>query len=269
MSRTPQIPGEHLPQIHARSRPGCSTYAPRYIEQNARCHPTGARVMSRSEEIARSIARNARCSVRSTTRCYMFGLGKSIRPELKPRRKLKPCFATLKPRPCEVAEALYALRKESSGKRRLGWHWLWFLPLCLVVLLVVELHTGETAFFLLKLSYRRWSWAVLFSPSAYFWVGLMVATVYWPLLGLLFVAVLTKSDNSFNEKWRWLYTVLDRCGDILLPIVAEPLMWGSFPFNIDDQGVSRLRLISIRSVAGRPLWGILARLAYTGTTRLG
>lgn len=133
--------------------------------------------------------------------------------------------------------------KESSDKRRLGWHWLWFLPLCVGVILGVELHTVEYAVRLLKLAYQRWSWGVLFSPSAFFCVGVMETTVDWPLRGLWLVAGLVKSGKELNAKQRSFYSVLLVVGIFLLPLIAEALMWGSFPFIIDDQGVSRLRLI--------------------------
>ena len=131
----------------------------------------------------------------------------------------------------------------SSGKRRLGWHWLWFLPLCLTVLLVIELHTVDYVIGILKLSYQRWTWGVLFSPSADFCAFVMIYAVWWPLLGLWLIALLVKTGDGLRTKKLVLYSVLIVVGIFLVPIIAEPLMWGSFPFNIDDQGVSRLRLI--------------------------
>jgi hypothetical protein len=60
-----------------------------------------------------------------------------------------------------LAETTVAWRK---AKRRLGWHWLF--PLCLLVLLLVELHTVHMAFSAISLGRRRWDWGGLFSLKA-------------------------------------------------------------------------------------------------------
>ena len=133
--------------------------------------------------------------------------------------------------------------QDSPGTQRLGWHWLWFLPLCGIVLLVVERHTVGLAFAILKLGYQRWSWGGLFSPSAYFCLSVLWLSVAGPLVGLSYIAALVKSPNELKARQRWLHSVLLVVGIFLLPFITDALMWGSFPFNIDDQGVSRLRLI--------------------------
>jgi hypothetical protein len=133
--------------------------------------------------------------------------------------------------------------QEASGKQRLGWHWLWFGPLCLVVLLLVERQTLTDGFMLLALGYHRWSWGVLFSPSAFFCLSIIWISVVWPILGLTIVATLVKLAKERSARRRALYLVLLVIGIFLLPFVTEALNWGSFPFIIDDQGVSRLRSI--------------------------
>ena len=133
--------------------------------------------------------------------------------------------------------------RDSPSTQRLGWHWLWFLPLCAMVLFVVERHTVGLAFTILKLGYQRWSWGGLFSPSAYFCLSLLWLSVAGPLVGLSYIATLVKSPNELKARKRWLHSVLLVVGIFLLPFITDALMWGSFPFNIDDQGVSRLRLI--------------------------
>ncbi len=133
--------------------------------------------------------------------------------------------------------------QEPSGEQRLRWHWLWFLPLCLMVLLVVELHTATFAFTILKLGYHRWTWGGLISPSAAFCLTVIAISIWWPILGLLFIALLVKSADKLQVGQQWLYSVLLIIGIFLLPFLTEALMWGSFPFIIDDEGASRLRMI--------------------------
>ena len=119
----------------------------------------------------------------------------------------------------------------------LGWHWLWFLPLCAVVLSAVERHTIIYAVAILKLGWERWSWGALFSPSADFCLTVVVASVVWPLVGLGSVALLVAGRQ------RWRYSVLLIFGIFLLPFITEALMWGSFPFTFNGQGNPILRMI--------------------------
>lgn len=138
------------------------------------------------------------------------------------------------------------MRTEASpSEQRLCWHWVWFLPLCVMVLSLVERHTVTYGFAILKLGYERWSWGIFLSPSAHFCLQVLAASISLPLLGLVFVAFVVKNPADWNLKarQRWLYSVLLIVGIFLLPFIAEALMWGSFPFTFDDQGVSRLRMI--------------------------
>jgi hypothetical protein len=127
--------------------------------------------------------------------------------------------------------------------KRLGWHWLWFLPLCVTVLSLVERHSVIFAFTILKLSYQRWDWGALFSPSAYLCLSAIEASVDLPLRGLWVVALIVKSTDELGVGRRWLFTVLIIIGIFLVPLIAEIVMWGSFPFIIDNQGISRMRMI--------------------------
>jgi hypothetical protein len=129
-----------------------------------------------------------------------------------------------------------------DANRRIGRHWIWFLPYCLVALLVVEKHTLPVAFSLVKLAYERWVWAVLLSPSAYFCWAVVLGSVVWPFYGFRFITIALTADLE-NPRRRALCVVLLAVAILLIPFVTDFLTWGSFPFGIDDQGVSRLRLI--------------------------
>jgi hypothetical protein len=119
----------------------------------------------------------------------------------------------------------------------LGWHWLWFLPICVLMLALVERHTITYAFAILTLGWQRWSWGALFSPSALFCLHVVAASVLYPIFGLVSVVLLI----SARQPWR--YSLLLILGIFVLPFIAEALMWGSFPFTFDDQGIARLRMI--------------------------
>lgn len=132
--------------------------------------------------------------------------------------------------------------ERSSGSGRLGWHWLWFAPLAVVILLFVERHTIRFAFVVLELGYRRWDWAAFISPSAAFCLTVVVLSVYWPIFGLRAVKQLIKY-RELNARQRWIYTGLPVIGIFLLPFLTDTLIWGSFPFIIDNDGYQRLRMI--------------------------
>jgi hypothetical protein len=124
-----------------------------------------------------------------------------------------------------------------SSRWGLGWHWLWFLPVCVLVLGVIERHTIVLALAVLKLAWVRWKWAALISPSAAFCSGVLFCSVTWPIFGLAFVAALV------SERKPWPYSLGIIVAIVLLPFVTDTLIWGSFPFVFDDQGVGRLRMI--------------------------
>jgi hypothetical protein len=108
------------------------------------------------------------------------------------------------------------------------------------VLLLVERHTVSYAFLLLKLAYHRWTWGALLSPSADFCLGIIATSVVLPLQGLVLIYVIAIQSKV---RRRWLYSALITIGIFVMPLIAEPLLWGSFPFIFDDQGVARLRII--------------------------
>jgi hypothetical protein len=127
----------------------------------------------------------------------------------------------------------------SATPRRLGlgWHWFWFLPLCAVVFLLVERHTVVYGFAALKLAWQRWSWAVLISPSAAFCLGVIAASIIWPLYGLGSVAFLVAA----RQQWHWVLLIV--ASILLFPLVTDLLIWGSFPFTFDNERIARLRVI--------------------------
>jgi hypothetical protein len=129
------------------------------------------------------------------------------------------------------------MEKIERWQLRLGWHWLWFVPLALLLLLFVEQHTVLHAFRIVKLAWQRWSWGVLFSPSAAFCLGVIAFSIIWPLRSLALVGFLAAAKNQ----WRWVLLIVGTT--LIFPFVTDFLTWGSFPLIIDDAGVARLRMI--------------------------
>jgi hypothetical protein len=119
----------------------------------------------------------------------------------------------------------------------LGLHWLWFVPLCALVLLLVEQHTVVFGLDVLKLAGKRWDWGALISPSAAFCLSVIVASVVFPLKGMWVIGLLVAN----RPQWRWI--ILLAIIIFLSPLVTDLLIWGSFPLTFDNEGVGRLRMI--------------------------
>ena len=113
-----------------------------------------------------------------------------------------------------------AMEKTERGRLGLDWHWLWFLPLCVIVLLLVERHTVVFGFAALNVAWERWSWAVVISPSAAFCLSVIMFSVVFPPCGLGAVGFLVAA----RAQWRW--TLLLVAVILLFPIVTDVLIWG-------------------------------------------
>lgn len=129
-----------------------------------------------------------------------------------------------------------------ASNGRVGWNWLWFGPVCLIILYFVELHTVHLAVLTVRLVARRWSWVGLLSPSTYCYFGTVLTSVSFPFRALWF-AKASLSSNQITAKHRYILVGAAVVSVILLPLITDTLIWGSFPFQFDDSGVGRLRLI--------------------------
>jgi hypothetical protein len=132
---------------------------------------------------------------------------------------------------------------DDSTRRAIGWNWLWLAPLSATALLFVEMHTIPLALRLGKLALQRWSWGALISPSAYFCLGVILASVYLPFHVLLLMPAVFTSNEGDATRRRYFLALFVAVVVFLLPFLTDALIWGSFPFNIDNNGVARLRLI--------------------------
>ena len=134
------------------------------------------------------------------------------------------------------------MSSDNSEKRTLGLNWLWFIPLCLAVVFWVEGHTVPHAFGAFRFAYQRWSWAALISPSTYFCLSSIIASVWWPLRGLRFISIVVTSHEETTLRKRYVSAFLLAAAIFVLPFVTDALIWGSFPLGFDNQGILRLRM---------------------------
>ena len=69
----------------------------------------------------------------------------------------------------------------------------------------------------------------------------MAVSICWPIQGLALTASFVTADDAVPR--RYLVAILLVAAVFVLPLLTDFLTWGSFPFNIDNDGVSRLRMI--------------------------
>lgn len=134
------------------------------------------------------------------------------------------------------------MNSDNVERRKLGANWLWLLPLCIAVIFWVEGHTVPYALGAFKVAYQRWSWAALISPSTYFCLSSIIASVWWPLRSLRLISIVVTSRTETTVRKRYLYAFLLASAIFLVPFVTDALIWGSFPLGFDNQGVLRLRM---------------------------
>lgn len=70
---------------------------------------------------------------------------------------------------------------------------------------------------------------------------MIAASVCLPIQWLVFAAGLIVAGRDIPS--RRIYITLIVVAIFVLPFVTDFLIWGSFPFSIDNNGISRLRMI--------------------------
>jgi hypothetical protein len=124
-----------------------------------------------------------------------------------------------------------------TRKWGLGWHWIWFLPVGGLVLLFTERHLIGLTVFAARLAWQRWTWGSLISASADLCWGILAASLLLPISLLAFSGICVASRKP------WYHAALAIVAVLLLPFATDFLVWGSFPFIFDGEGVARLRMI--------------------------
>jgi hypothetical protein len=95
---------------------------------------------------------------------------------------------------------------------------------------------------LLGLARDRWSWAVLLSPSA----GVCASSVFFTLAAPLaapfsLAGILTTREWSVGKRYGLF--IVGLLVFVASMFVAQAVIWGSFPLDIDQEGHGHLRMI--------------------------
>ena len=133
------------------------------------------------------------------------------------------------------------------NRRASAWRWIWYGPLLAFVLIGVEYHVIRYAWAVARLAWTRWDfWGGLTSPSADFCWSMVIASILLPpyLLNLATMLMFDPEvDFGVAPTHHRKLAIMAVAGALLLPLLTDFLIWGSFPFTFDSRGVGRLRLI--------------------------
>lgn len=119
---------------------------------------------------------------------------------------------------------------------------LWFLPVCVGVTLYFEVANITSAYHNLALVYRRWSWALFFSPAAATFFGATLTSMWLPIYILLISFTLfDRTGPSYRRRYWWSAAVV--VGIAASSALVQLIIWGSFPLPADSDGHVHLRMI--------------------------
>jgi hypothetical protein len=132
-----------------------------------------------------------------------------------------------------------------------GWTWaiftIWY-GLLWVALIMALLPILRLDYELIQTEFRRWTWAIFISPSAYVFFSALVGSLVGPFQMLLLVPVFFVKETGDGQvngmyKRRYIWTLFVILGIVAAEIAILTLMWGSFPLDVDAQHRVRLRMI--------------------------
>ncbi len=128
-------------------------------------------------------------------------------------------------------------------KTLMGWNYFWFLPICLFMLLKIELPNIISGYHNIVLALKHFTLGYLISPSAYVFFVAIFSSVTVPIVLLITVPHIFSGNDMELYKRKYLYSVIALLAIFIGSLILQFIIWGSLPFGIDNQGYVHLRLI--------------------------
>lgn len=124
----------------------------------------------------------------------------------------------------------------------MGYNLLWYLPISLFIGIEFIAANVTAAFRNISTITRHFSSILLFSPSAYLFIGATVLSVLLPAGMLLLVpSFFDKEQPGYHGRYRASAGIVFA---ILVSIVAiNFILWGSFPLQVDSESWVHVRMI--------------------------
>jgi hypothetical protein len=123
---------------------------------------------------------------------------------------------------------------------------IWYLPLCLLVLFYIIIPNAIAGYQNIRMELHRFTWAILFSPSAYIFLPALFASILAPigLLNLIPTLFSRDADNQvYVFKGRYLWALLVALSIYVSAILIQFLIWGSLPLEVDRNREIHIRMI--------------------------
>lgn len=125
----------------------------------------------------------------------------------------------------------------------MGWNLTWYVPLVAVVLLSVVPFTFVDGVRWGRVLVSRWTWGLLLSPAAYFWLGATLSSIVTPVYFVI------ELPRLFDPRWagidyvhRYRNAVVATIALVAVVAVCMVVAWGSFPLDWEPDG-EHLRLL--------------------------
>lgn len=119
---------------------------------------------------------------------------------------------------------------------------LWFIPLSLWIVDYFVLPNARSGYQNILLGLHRFTWGVLFSPSAYLFLAAVFESLYLPIQ-LLFTMPIFFVRDAPRYKRRYILSFCTAIAIAVSAILLQFVIVGSFPLPLDKDGYIHLRLI--------------------------
>jgi len=145
------------------------------------------------------------------------------------------------PAATEVVQKFSEDRKHANRDMHegMGYHLLWYIPCAFVILLLTAIPNLLCVSDYIVTFFKRFHWAVFLSPSALVFINAAWFSVVAPSLALfLFPKIYSKTP-----KRKFWMPMAFFAGILLISIISEIAMWGSFPLPVDKDNYIHIRMI--------------------------
>jgi hypothetical protein len=137
--------------------------------------------------------------------------------------------------------------------RTMGFNLLWYVPLGVWVVFYFIIPNAVSGFHNVALVFRRFTWSLFFSPSAYVFFGAVFTSIFLPFQLFLMVPAFFDSEVlAYRRPYLWSLCMVITIA--ISAILLQAIIWGSFPLPADKDDYIHLRMIPFIPWPDMPLF---------------
>lgn len=126
--------------------------------------------------------------------------------------------------------------------RAMRFNLIWYVLLGIWIIFYFVVPNVASGFHDVSIVFHRFTWAIFFSPSAYFFFASVVASVFLPFQLLLMIpAFFDNTVPAYRRRYVW--SLIMAIVIVISAILLQVIIWGSFPLPVDKDGYVHLRMI--------------------------